>query len=175
MLTLSRLSSSTDGFTEVDLNIVLRNCKSDLELVIKETHATIESDVLPVVVASEFQMTQMFGNLVNNALKFSHAAPRLQITCKKVMGHDIQPHKADVKTAYWCLSFTDNGIGFDAKYKDQIFELFQRLHPGHQFTGTGIGLSIVKRIVDRHQGFIDASSEPGKGSCFCVWLPCGQN
>jgi PAS domain S-box-containing protein len=175
MLTLSRLSSSTDGFTEVDLNIILRNCKSDLELVIKETHATIESDVLPVVVASEFQMTQMFGNLVNNALKFSHENPRLQITCKKVMGDDIQQRNADVKTAYWCLSFTDNGIGFDSKYKDQIFALFQRLHPEHQFAGTGIGLSIVKQIVERHQGFIDASSEPGKGSCFCVWLPCRQN
>ena len=172
MLALSRLSNSTDGFTDVDLNVVLANCKSDLELVIKERHASIESDPLPIVVASAFQMSQLFGNLISNALKFSEERPHLQIACNKVMGKDIEQHKADVKKAYWCLSFADNGIGFDSKYKDQIFELFHRLHSKHEFTGTGIGLSIVKRIVERHQGFIEASSEPGMGSRFSVWLPC---
>ena len=127
------------------------------------------------MVASAFQMNQLFGNLISNALKFSNEHVRIQVSCNKIMGREINHPKADDTKAYWCLSFTDNGIGFDAKYKDQIFELFQRLHSKHEFTGTGIGLSIVKRIVERHQGFIEASSEPGKGSCFYVWLPTSHS
>lgn len=172
MLAWSRLSNASDGFTDVDLNTVLGNCKSDLELVIKEKHATIESDILPIVAASAFQMNQLFGNLLSNALKFSNKRPHLRIVCKKVMDRDVDHPKADNRKAYWCISFLDNGIGFDSKYKEQIFELFQRLHPKDDFTGTGIGLSIVKRIVERHLGFVDVSSEPGRGSCFSIWLPC---
>lgn len=174
MLTLSRLSNPTDGFTDVDLNVVLANCKSDFELVIKEKNALIDSDPLPVVVASAFQMGQLFGNLINNALKFSKEHPIINITCQRVTGREMEQFNTDRGKAYWCLSFTDNGIGFESKYKDQIFDLFQRLHPKNEFTGTGIGLSIVKRIVERHRGFIEASSSPGKGARFSVWLPCSS-
>ena len=172
MLALSRLSNPADGFTDVDLNVVLANCQSDLELVIRERNARIESDVLPSVFASAFQMGQLFANLINNALKFSNERPVIRITCSRVSGREIEQHEADRDKAYWCVSFIDNGIGFDSKYKDKIFGLFQRLHPQHEFTGTGIGLSIVKRIVDRHHGFVEASSELGQGARFTVWLPC---
>jgi PAS domain S-box-containing protein len=172
MLTLSRLSSPGDGFTDVDLNVVLANCTSDLELVIREKDARIESDVLPIVTASAFQMSQLFGNLISNALKFSHERPLVRITCNRVMGAEIEQFKADNDKPYWCLSFIDNGIGFDSKFKEQIFDLFQRLHSKSEFAGTGIGLSIVKRIAERHRGFIEASSEQGKGARFSVWLPC---
>ena len=174
MLTLSRLSNTTDGFTEVDLNTVLSNCQNDFELVIKEKNAVIECHHLPVIVGSAFQMSQLFGNLISNALKFSKSRPVIRITCKKVPGSELGQHKPDAAREYWCLSFADNGIGFESKYKDQIFELFQRLHSKHEFSGSGIGLSIVKRIVDRHHGFIDVTSEVGKGACFTVWLPASR-
>jgi PAS domain S-box-containing protein len=162
MLTLGRLSKHEDHFTEVDLNSIVDYCKSEFELVIREKGAIIQSEDLPVIRASDFQMRQLFINLISNSFKFSNEKPFIKIDCEKV--------KRD-NTEHWRLTFTDNGIGFDPKYKEQIFELFQRLHSKSEFSGTGIGLNIVKRIVERHNGFIEATSAPGKGASFTIYLP----
>lgn len=162
MLTLGRLSKHEDQLTEIDLNSIVDYCKSEFELVIREKSAIVESKDLPVIRASDFQMRQLFINLISNSFKFSKDKPIIKISCEKV--------KRD-NTDYWRLTFTDNGIGFDPKYKEQIFELFQRLHARNEYSGTGIGLSIVKRIVERHNGFIEATSEPGQGASFAIYLP----
>ncbi|HYG20102.1 MAG TPA: ATP-binding protein, partial [Ohtaekwangia sp.] len=172
LLMLSSFSNHEDEMGDVDLNVVLDHCKTDFERIISEKNATIQASSLPVIRGSEFQIRQLFSNLVNNSLKFSNADPRIAIDCRKVSGKEIADKKAPPGKDYWRLTFTDNGIGFDPQYKDKIFELFQRLYSKQQFAGTGIGLNIVKRIVERHHGFIEATSEPGKGARFDVWLPC---
>jgi PAS domain S-box-containing protein len=169
MLTLGRISRPEEQFVEVDLNSIVDYCKSDFELVMKERNAVIESEYLPVIHASDFQMRQLFINLISNAFKFSKDAPVVRIGCQKVLRSRNTDDDRDIKP-FWCLTFADNGIGFDAKYKEQIFELFQRLHSRQEFSGTGIGLSIVKRIVERHNGFIEADSELGKGATFKIFL-----
>lgn len=162
MLTLGRLSKQEDQLTQVDLNSIVDYCKSEFELIIREKGATIQAEKLPVIRGSDFQLRQLFINLVSNAFKFSNEKPLIKIACEKVKRENVD---------HWRLTFSDNGIGFDPKYKDQIFGLFQRLHSKSEFSGTGIGLSIVKRIVERHNGSIEASSEPGKGATFTIYLP----
>ena len=171
MLMLSRITKSDDDFKLIDLNQILEQCKNDFELRIRERDAKIQSDSLPVVWASEFQMGQLFGNLISNSLKFSNQNPTITVSCAKVEASDIPAEPAETSKFFWKLSFADNGIGFAPEYKDKIFGLFQRLHSKEEFTGTGIGLSIVKTIVNRHHGYIDATSEPGKGAKFDIWLP----
>lgn len=170
VLALSQLSKYEDQFTNVDLNTVVDGCKSDFELIIREKNAMIECEKLPVIHASDFQMRQLFNNLISNALKFSNGKTLINISCKRVSLENPSPLNQPAKE-YWCLTFKDNGIGFEPDYKHKIFELFQRLHPKHEYNGTGIGLSIVKRIVERHHGFVEASSEVGKGASFLIFLP----
>lgn len=171
MLMLSRVSNVEDDFKEVNLNMILENCKSDLEVRIRETSAVIEADTLPTIKASGFQMSQLFSNLIGNSIKFCAGAPRISIRCALVKGREIPGFMANPDDPFWCLRFKDNGIGFDIQFKKQIFEPFQRLHGRHEFSGTGIGLSIVKRIVQRHSGYIDVTSKPGEGTEFLIWLP----
>jgi PAS domain S-box-containing protein len=168
MLTLGRLSKHEDQFTDVDLNAIVDFCKSEFELLIKEKDARIDCEKLPIIRASDFQMRQLFINLISNSFKFSKEKPLIRISSEKVKR---SKNAEDDSSDYWRLTFIDNGIGFDPKYKEQIFELFQRLHSKSEFSGTGIGLSIVKRIVERHNGFIEATSEVGKGASFSIYLP----
>lgn len=170
MLALGRLAKHEEDFTDVDLNAILDYCKSDFELLIKEKGATIQSGMLPVIRASEFQMRQLFINLMSNSFKFSKASPLIKISCDRINRTDDKMPDMPQRE-YWRLNFSDNGIGFNPQYKNQIFELFQRLHSRHEFSGTGIGLSIVKRIVERHGGMIEATSEIDHGATFSIYLP----
>jgi PAS domain S-box-containing protein len=171
ILTLGQVSNAELDFVNVDLNKVVDSCRSDLEIRMKETNAEILTDSLPVVRGSELQMIQVFSNLLANSLKFCETTPNVRISCDKVSAPAIG--KADPLTnrEYWRIKFSDNGIGFDPEYKEQIFEPFQRLHRRDEYKGTGIGLSIVKKIIERHQGFIDVESEKGKGTTFVILLP----
>lgn len=171
MLSYGRLSSGESDFAEVDLNTVLVNVKNDFEIRIREKSAVIEHDPLPTLRASPYQMNQLFSNLISNSLNFCNQTPCIRITVAHVSGQDVGEGVADKRRQYWKLTFIDNGIGFEPQFKDQIFELFQRLHNRDQYSGTGIGLGIVKRIVERHEGFVQASSVPGEGAQFTVWLP----
>jgi len=171
ILTLSQVSNADLHLVDVDLNRVLDNCRSDLEVKISDTHAKIVSDKLPIVKASEFQMIQVFSNLLSNSLKFCEKSPIIRISCDRVPASNFG--KADIlgKGQYWRLKFSDNGIGFDPQFKHQIFEPFQRLHAKGKYSGTGIGLSTVKKLIERHAGFIDVESAPGMGTTFTIFLP----
>lgn len=171
VLTLSQMSNDSMELVEVDLNAVLANCMSDLEVRIRETGAVITSHNLGTIKASASQMNQLFSNLIGNSLKFCDKVPNVKVSLDQINdGGSIHPSLHRGKP-YWCLTFSDNGIGFDSKYKDQLFEPFKRLHGKGSYAGTGIGLSIVKKIVERHKGAIAVESSPGQGSKFTFYLP----
>ncbi len=171
ILRLSRLSTRAKPFTQVDLDQVLREVISDLEVRIQETNATINADKLPVITAEPTHMRQLFQNLLGNALKFrrDRVPPIIDITAKTVEN----PDSSEGKTCE--LTFADNGIGFDPKYADRIFVVFQRLHRRGEFKGTGIGLALCSKIAEIHNGRISAVGKPGEGATFKVELPLTQS
>ena len=164
LLTYSRIASKARAFEVADLNQVLQEVLSDLELRIEHTHAKIEVGTLPVIHADLSQMRQLFQNLIANALKFHHKdiPPVIKIT-------------GEVKSQVCVLTVQDNGIGFDEKYTDRIFTIFQRLHGKHEYEGTGVGLAVCRRIAEWHGGHIVAKSGIGRGATFSVTLPLAQS
>lgn len=169
LLTFSRVISRTDPFVEVDLAQVTREVLSDLEVRIEKVGATITVGELPKIQADPMQMRQLFQNLIGNALKFQlpDVKPQVQIAARLV-----PPDEYSSQTGPVCeLTIQDNGIGFDEKYLEKIFAVFQRLHNRQEYEGTGIGLAVCRRIVDRHGGSITARSKPGAGATFVVQLP----
>jgi len=172
ILSYSRLVKEAEEFTDVDLNVVISNVKIDFELLIEEKKAQVKSERLPIIKGSLLQLTQLFANLISNALKFTDNNPVILIKARTVKKEEIinpSPFLADGK--FTEISFTDNGIGFDQQYENKIFTIFQRLHGKQEYAGTGIGLALCKKIVENHNGYITAKSEPGKGATFYVYLP----
>ncbi len=161
LLELSRVTSKARALEMVDLNKVVSDALSDLELRIQQTGGRVEVDQLPTVMADRLQMRQLFQNLIGNALKFHK-----EDTSPVVRIHTQQNGKGT-----WEVHVTDNGIGFDEQYLARIFRPFQRLHARSAFEGSGIGLAICNKIVARHLGQITAHSQPGIGSDFIVLLP----
>jgi two-component system CheB/CheR fusion protein len=169
ILTLSKLSNSTTPYSPVDLNEIIGNITDDLEVVIKEKKAKIIARDLPVIDGINGQVHQLFQNLVSNAIKFNEKdAPVISIAQKRITAENEKEFNIDPKK-YLRIDVEDNGIGFDKKYQEKIFGIFQRLN-GSEFEGTGIGLAICKKIVDNHNGFIKADSQPGKGACFSIFM-----
>jgi len=153
--------NSTEQKTElVDLNKVLKNIESDLELPVIQKKATISYSRLPVIEGAPVLLYQLFYNLINNSLKFSQK----DIPCRI----SIIADKDDDNVA---LTLTDNGIGFDQEHAERIFETFSRLNAKDKYEGTGLGLSLCKKIVQRHGGHIEASGKKGEGAVFRIWLP----
>ncbi|HEY5824830.1 MAG TPA: ATP-binding protein [Cyclobacteriaceae bacterium] len=172
ILSYSRLVKEAEEFTNVDLNAVVANVKVDFELLIEEKKAQVKSDLLPVVKGSLLQLTQLFANLISNALKFTDKNPTIFIKAKSVKKNEmINPAPFLAEGKYTEIIFTDNGIGFDQQYENKIFTIFQRLHGKQEYAGTGIGLALCKKIVENHHGYITAKSELGKGATFYVYLP----
>jgi signal transduction histidine kinase len=178
MLIYSRLSLSTPDLTEIDLNAVMADVCRDFELAIEEKKATIHIGKLPNLRANHFHMQQVFSNLLSNSLKFSGDAPVISVTSSIVTGDQVpaigQPQAAiqpPASRTFYQICFSDSGIGFEPRYSRKIFDLFQRLHSQHQYSGTGIGLSIVKKIVEQHNGYITAESGEHGGATFHIWLP----
>lgn len=162
LLAYSRIQTKGKPFSLVDLNTVLENVTKNLSLQIKESNASIEIDKLPEVFADENQMIQLFQNLISNSIKFSLESPRIYITSVFENGNFV-------------FSVKDEGIGIESQYFDRIFKIFQRLNPRDQFKGTGIGLAICRRIIDRHEGNIWVESVPEKGSTFFFTIPKNAN
>lgn len=159
LLAYSKSGRAEMNLSKIDLNVVLKKVLFDLEKSIDESHATIGHSMLPQVMADASQIQLVFQNLISNAIKFHGGKPpRIQISAHRKHGE-------------WILSVEDNGIGFEPKYRDQIFKVFQRLHNQKQYPGTGIGLAICKKIVERHGGRIWADAKPGKGSQFFFTFP----
>lgn len=158
LLSYSRINTRGEPFSKSDLTEVLENTMQNLSLKIKERKAVVKSDRLPIVNADRNQMIQLFQNLISNSIKFSRDTPEIYISSKSEKGQNI-------------ISVRDNGIGIDPVYFDRIFKIFKRLHQRDEFEGTGVGLAICKRIVERHGGKIWVESGPGKGSTFFFSLP----
>ncbi len=162
LLEYSRVETRAGAFEEVDLNRIVEVVKEDLYMVIREKDARIIHDNLPVLEADPLQMRQLFQNLISNSIKFSRDGVPPEVSISAVV---------DEKNNRVVISVIDNGIGFEPEYSDKIFGMFQRLHGRSEFEGTGIGLAICKRIVERHGGSIKASSRVGEGSVFDIKLP----
>jgi PAS domain S-box-containing protein len=172
------LSYSSTNITDIiyeptDLNMLIDEVKINLSDVVDEKHAIIESASLPVVEIIPLQFHQLFLNIVGNAIKYSKQGvpPHIKISSQLVCGCEINEPGADEKLKYWKITIADNGIGFEQQYQHKIFELFQRLHGKTEFTGTGIGLAICKKIVQNHKGIITAAGNPGVGATFNIFIP----
>jgi signal transduction histidine kinase len=178
ILTYSRFSTMPQAFEEKDLSALLKDVMSDLEVAIEQRKAVITISDLPTLPIIPGQVRQLFQNLISNALKFSKedTPPIIQVFAEKLKGKFIQGIPKSKQNEYFSrISFKDNGIGFDPKFSEQIFVLFKRLHNYNRYAGTGIGLSICKKIVERHNGIITAESKPNEGSVFTISLPYRQD
>lgn len=173
LLMFSRTTKTDKKFEETDLNLIVENTKQDLAHLIEQTNATIISGALPTVHAIPFQIQQLFTNLIGNSIKYRkpNVSPIITITCESIVAKDFLPSKPDANKSYCKISISDNGIGFEPQYAESIFTLFQRLHHNDGYEGTGIGLSICKKIVENHGGFIYAEGTPGVGATFAVFFP----
>jgi len=158
LLAYSRVGTHGREFETTDSESAFEYALTNLEAAIEESEGVVTHDALPTVVADPTQLVQIFQNLIGNAIKFrGEAPPRVHVSAKREGGE-------------WVFSVSDNGIGFDEKYSERAFVVFKRLH-GAEYSGTGIGLAVCKRIVERHGGRVWVSSEPGKGSTFYFTLP----
>ncbi len=174
LLNFSRISNHREDFKPVRLGDIVQRILDDQELRIKGLNVQLEVDNLPLIPAVSSQMDHLFTNLISNALKFTRSGvrPLLRIQSRLVASTEYPNLTPDRR--YFEITVEDNGIGFDEKYLDHIFKVFQRLHGKTAFEGTGIGLAICKRVVVYHQGHITAHSEPNKGTTFVVVLPESQ-
>ena len=164
-------------FIETDLNEILENVLEDLDLLIQEKRAVIHYDILPIVEGIPLQMNQLFYNLLNNALKFSlpGIAPRITISCRILTEDEPDSYEIRDKKVPFCeLVFSDNGMGFKQEYAEQIFGLFRRLNNKVEFPGSGIGLSLCRKVVTNHNGKIVARSHENQGASFYIILPLFQ-
>ena len=170
ILRFSKISSEKEAFEEVDLNNVLKEVISEMEGPIREKNAEILLEPLPVLPVNAVLMGPLFSNLISNSLKYSKKGVSPQVRIRyEITGASVNGKDSD--TRYCRIIIEDNGIGFDQKYAEQIFDMFRRLHPNAEYEGTGIGLALCKKIVEKHKGFISARSRPGEGAVFIVSLP----
>lgn len=168
LLTLTRVTTKAKPFEPLELSRVLKDVLSDLEVRIAEKKAKVEVGNLPKIEADATQMRQLFQNLIGNALKFQKPGvpSEVKVEAEVTAGPGGKQCRIRVK---------DNGIGFDNKYAEQIFKVFERLHGRDEYEGTGIGLAVCRKVVERHGGTITAEGTPGQGSVFTVTLPLAQN
>jgi light-regulated signal transduction histidine kinase (bacteriophytochrome) len=168
LLTFSRVIRSSVPFASVSLDTLTGEVLGDLEVRIEKSGARVEVGSLPTIEADPLQMRQLLLNLIGNALKFQ--APGAQPVIK-IHSRNFNLPSGEAMCE---LSIEDNGIGFEEKYLDKIFAVFQRLHGRTEYEGTGVGLAVCRRITDRHHGTITARSQLGKGATFVVTLPLRQ-
>lgn len=158
LLAYSRVGTRNESFKLIDLKAILNRALIYLKVEIDKNMAEITSENLPVLYADEVQMVQVFQNLISNSIKFqANGTPRIHVS-------------ADHEGQEWIIKVRDNGIGIDPKYFNKLFAIFKRLHRREEYPGTGIGLAICKKIIDRHKGRIWIESEPGKGATFCFTI-----
>jgi signal transduction histidine kinase len=177
LLAFSRSASSNDSFQETDLNTILSGVLTDLEVQIDQKEAKIEVSELPRLWVIPSQFRQLFQNLIINALKFSKdgCCPEISVSAEHIKGMEIEHLTPNRFNDEFCkIYIKDNGIGFEQQYADQIFTVFKRLHSFDKYEGTGIGLAICKKIVEKHNGFIQATAEVDEGSTFVITLPVRQ-
>ncbi len=172
LLKYSRTKNGDRVFENTDINVLVEDVKKDLEIIIKQKNAVIEVKDLCTVRVIPFQFRQLLFNLISNSLKFSkpNVPPHILIKSKIIKGSELNNKNLKDTKKYCHITISDNGMGFDSKYNERIFEVFQRLHSITEFEGTGIGLAICKRIVENHKGEITATGEIGKGARFDLYI-----
>jgi len=175
ILNFSRLSAETPRFRLTDLNTMFSEVIEDFEITIREKAALVTAGKLPELEISPGQFRQVLHNLLSNALKFTRPEipPIVTLDCARVRDRSFDSPN-DPEGQYYRFTLTDNGIGFEQKFADNVFRLFQRLHPKDRFEGTGIGLAVTKKIIERHNGLITVQSSEDKGSRFEWILPATQ-
>ena len=158
LLSYSKVTTKDQPFEQVDLNLIAKESLDNLEVLLKETNGTVKWENLPTISADSFQMKQLFQNLISNSLKYhqDNVPPVINLYSKQTSENELE------------IYFEDNGIGFEEKYIDRIFQPFQRLHGRSEFSGTGIGLAICQKIIDLHEASIRIKSAPNKGSTFII-------
>ena len=175
LLQLSKVSTHGCPFEQVDLNQIVQDVISDFKLRIDKKNVNIMVEELPVIEADPIQMRQLFQNLIGNALKFQlgEVVPQIHITGSTSIFSKKNPSAGAIKNLCQ-IRVKDNGIGFEPRFAKRIFDILQRIHPRQKYEGAGIGLSICRKIVDRHNGKIKARSQIGEGTIFIVTLPISQ-
>lgn len=185
VLNYSHVVNRENLFVQTDLNDVLKNVLNDFELMIEQKNAIIKVEKLPLISAVPLQMNQLFYNLISNALKFSKAdiQPVIHVSSRNLSPAQLKKHQSLIQhrpvaggksPLYKEIIFKDNGIGFEQKYEKQIFIIFQRLHGKSEYTGTGIGLALSKKIVENHHGEIFVKAKTNGGTSFHIILPVMQ-
>jgi len=175
LLSYSRIATQQDTTRQVLLRQVVDDVMTDLSLLTKEADSGLQVGSLPTISGDTSQLSQLFQNLLSNALKFRRAdvQPVITVTCVTVpadaLPNSVKPVR--IAGAYYRIDVSDNGIGFDEKYLDRIFQVFQRLHSRSEYAGTGIGLAICSKVVANHGGAIAARSQPGQGATFSIYFP----
>ena len=172
VLAYAEISTQNQSLSLVDLNEVVLNVKADYELLIEEHQAVIECAGLPVIEANEVQMSQLFGNMISNALKFArkNVPLKFRITASNTTSDERKRHNLSTDKDYMTIRFADNGIGIRPEHTEKIFDIFKRLHQKSEYEGTGIGLAMCKKIALNHQGAIDAVGSSEEGAIFNVIL-----
>jgi light-regulated signal transduction histidine kinase (bacteriophytochrome) len=173
LLALSRVGTWGEEFAPTDCNRVLEQVLGNLSIAIAEKGAVVTGDRLPTVIADESQLIQLFQNLIANGIKFCEEdKPQIQISATAIVSETIEPSKIEpTPLGEWQFCIRDRGIGIDPRDRDRIFTIFQRLHTRTQYEGTGIGLAICQKIVQRHGGRIWVESQLGQGAAFYFTLP----
>lgn len=173
LLLYSRTNKTDKIFEKTDLNLLLEDATLELTQVIEEKNAVIKSTQLPVIKVIPFQIKQLFVNLIGNSLKYSKpdVSPVITIDCEKIITVELPLLNTNGNKKYYKISITDNGLGFEQQFAEKIFVLFYRLHQNSDYPGTGIGLSICKKIAENHNGYITAQGKPDFGAVFTVFLP----
>jgi signal transduction histidine kinase len=177
LMTFARVETKGQPFVKTHLGLVATQVSADLETSIEQTGGRVEIELLPTIDADPIQMRQLLQNLVSNSLKYHREGvpPVIRIYSQKLDSRSPESMDEVALARQLCqILVVDNGIGFDEKYLDRIFTVFQRLHRKGEYEGTGVGLAICRKIVDRHGGSITARSKPGQGATFVVTLPIIQ-
>ncbi|GAB2606441.1 PAS domain-containing sensor histidine kinase [Spirosoma areae] len=174
LLGYARLTTQLPPFEAVSLQTLIQDVLGDLETTIRETNAHVTVNELPIIPGNATQLRQLLQNLVGNALKFAKPGqpPQVRVDAFRLRADQLpQPSLLPYQDEWVELRVADEGIGFEESYRERIFELFHRLHGRSQYVGTGIGLAVVKKVVENHQGFITVHSQTGAGATFRVYLP----
>ena len=176
LLTLSRVTTKGEPFVPVDLGAIAEEVLNDLEISINQSGGIVEVSDLPVIDADPTQMRQLLQNIISNSLKFHQTSesPVVKVRSQFFNGPSTNGDGDASGNGLVSLEVEDNGIGFDEKYLDRIFNVFQRLHGRGEYDGAGIGLAVCRKIAERHGGTITAKSEPGQGATFIITLPMKQ-
>lgn len=170
ILHYTRLKEGEQALIDVDLNILIKEVLDELQDVVKEKNAEVKLEELPVIKGIPFLLKQLFSNLMYNALKFS-SVDRIPEVTISTFDYHLQPSKINPPKEYYIIKFSDNGIGFSPEFNERIFKIFTRLHAAGEFPGSGVGLALCKKIMEKHNGIIRVEGIINTGATFYIYFP----